>query len=145
MYDYKGEIRIIRTLVSISIMAYFSWVFGRLVFWDFIEHEIQKILSLDGMGSKLEYIENEYVFWIFLSAASYLGVFFLKRWGCNLLLLTFLLTCFMAPFSGVMINSPLERLLFMIFWFSDGMIIALSMIAWPSIFNRTKGVPKGAE
>jgi membrane-associated phospholipid phosphatase len=123
-------------MVVISLLAYFSWLLGRVAFWDFIEPDLRRLLAVDGFGSRIPDYEYAYLFWAILSVASYFGIWILQRWGRSLLLLTFVLSCISAPFSGAMINAPVERLLMMIFLFSDGGIVALGYLAWPEIFSK---------
>jgi len=121
-------------------------MFGRLVFWDYIDPDVQKLLEFDGFGSMppksgrpfvFWVAENIYAFWLIMSIASWIGLWFLQRWGRDLLVLLYFLSNVVAPFSGVKIGTPIEQVLMTIFTLSDGIIIGLTYFAWPNVLKRT--------
>jgi len=123
-------------MVAISTVTYLTWVFGRIIFWEYIEPDMRRLLEVDGFGARIPEFDYAYIFWIAMSLASYAGIWLLRRWGRDLLVVTYLLTIVLAPFSGAMINAPLERVLMIVFLLVDGMIIGLTYLAWPSILKK---------
>jgi hypothetical protein len=130
---------VIRALIVISAMSYTIWVFGRLVLWPYFDENVQRLLDVDGYGAMLPEYEFAYVPWVSVSLLSYIGLFFLRRWGRDLLVAVYLLTLILSPFSGVMIHAPYERFFFTVFMLSDGMILGLLFFAWRAeLFDKSR-------
>lgn len=114
-----------RFLVLISFFSNMLWVFYRDIFWDYFDGDLQSLLSIDGYGSILP--GADYIFWFVLtmSIVCYIGLFFLRYWAVWLLIiLDIVLLMILAPFGGVEVQIPIERITKTLFTVIDGMIIA---------------------
>ena len=117
-----------RGLVLLSFFANMLWTFYREMFWDAFDSDVQRLLSADGYGSLIP--GASYLFWfiLVLSITCYVGLFFFKRWSVWLLLfLNVGVLIVMAPFGGVEISAPIERIAKTIFLMADGALIALAI------------------
>lgn len=130
---------VVRALVIISALSYVIWVFGRLVLWQYLDENVQRLLDVDGYGTMIPEHDFAYVPWVFVSLLSYVGLFLLRRWGRDLLVVVYLATLILSPFSGVMIHASYERFFFTVFMLSDGMILGLLFFAWrDELFNKSR-------
>ena len=89
---------VIRSLVIISALSYVIWVFGRIVLWQYLDENVQRLLDVDGYGTMIPEHDFAYVPWVSVSLLSYLGLFLLRRWGRDLLVVVYLATLILSPF-----------------------------------------------
>ncbi|MDX9740894.1 MAG: hypothetical protein RBT81_06915 [Gammaproteobacteria bacterium] len=125
--DSVSKKMVIKFLVVISVLFYFAWVFNRIFLWEYLDEDLQKILVVDGYGTRFS--EHAYILWVVLTLLSYSGIFFLRRWARDLLMAVYLFHLVLAPFSGVRIFAPYEGI-FSIVMITDGMILGLLYFAW---------------
>lgn len=121
--------KVIRTLVIISTLSYLASIFNRLLLWEYLGEDIQRLLMVDGYGTILP--EHAYIPWVALSLLGYIGVFFLRKWARDLLMAIYIFQLILAPFSGVRIFASFEGV-FSICMLTDGMILGLLYFAWSS-------------
>lgn len=129
--------KIIRTLVVISFLSYLVSIFNRMLLWQYLDEDIQRLLKVDGYGAIFS--EHAYIPWAVLSLLSYAGIFFLRRWARDLLIAIYLFQIILVPFSGIRIFAPYEGI-FSIYMLTDGMIIGLLYFAWGSeLYDKRSG------
>ncbi len=121
---------VFRCLVLTSFSANMVWTFFRDVYWESFDENTQSLLRIDGYGSIVP--GAEYLFWAVLAVSfiCYTGLVSLNRWAIWLLLfIDISILIFLAPFSGIEISAPIERITKTIFLMSDGAIIALAFFS----------------
>lgn len=130
---------IFRNLVLISLSMNMILVFFRDIYWNNFDEDIQRLLEVDGYGSVIPGVE--YVFWIILilSITCYVGLYFFRLWSIWLLLfLDIVFLLFLAPFGGVEVSAPVERISGAILFFIDGMLVSLAFFSDSKICNEFK-------
>lgn len=128
--------KVIKTLVIVSMLSYLASMFNRLLLWDYLDEDIQRLLAVDSYGTIFP--EYAYIPWVALSLLSYVGIFFLRRWARDLLMAIYLFQFILAPFSGVRIFAPFEGA-FSICILTDGMMLGLLYFAWSSELYNKRG------
>ena len=121
---------IYRYLVLISFCAFMIFLSFRNIFWEGLDDNTQRLLRVDGYGTTLPVLE--YLFWIILTLIliTYIGLIFFKRWGIILLIFLYIVDLWVfAPFGGIEISVPIEKIAKNMFIFCDGMIIALAFFS----------------
>ena len=121
---------IFRCLVLVSFLANLIWMFFRDVYWEKLDVNVRNLLGADGYGSILP--GAEYLFWVIMTAGlvCYIGLFLLRRWAVFLLLFLDVVVLFLlAPFGGVEVSLPAERLAKAVFLMSDGAIIGVALLS----------------
>ena len=133
-----------RSLVLISLGANLLWTFFRDFYWEYFDENTRILLEADGFGSVIP--GTEYLFWIIMTASivCYVGLFFFQRWAVWLLLsLDIIVLMFLAPFGGIEISAPIERITKTIFLMTDGAIIALALFSNIEEIGAEKGSISG--
>lgn len=113
-----------RFLVFVSFSANLTWVFSRDLLFGYMDEDMRLLLGADGYGSVLPYADI--VFWVILLAGMtcYVGLFCYRQWSLYLLMfLDLAVLVVLAPFAGVEVSSPLERVARTYLLMSDGAIL----------------------
>lgn len=134
MATKKFEHVVIRSLTVVSLCSYCIWIFYRWAFWDWLDADLQQLLHFDALGSYIPSTNYTYLPFFAASVISYVGIFFIKRWGLNLLVAIYGATLLLSVFSGAQIHSPVERIFYAILLLSDGMILGLGFFCLTTDF-----------
>jgi len=125
----KNLRKIYLILVSISFTMNMVWTFFREIYWSNFSEEVQRLLQVDGYGSIIPGAENLFVLIFLASILCYAGLLFFKIWAVWLLVgLDVVVLILLAPFAGVEISVPVERIAKTLFMMADGAIIALALL-----------------
>lgn len=123
-----NNVRIFQVLVISSFVIYVAWFF--LPYWSFQLSDFeQRLMEYDGYGADLPV--THFLFygaWFVLWSVATLGLFFFKNWGRHLFLTCTLLGLAMTPFSGFLVQDPLDALLSTINLLLDGAILAMAYL-----------------
>lgn len=125
----KNLRKIYLILVSISFTMNMVWTFFREIYWSNFSEEVQRLLQVDGYGSVMPGAENLFILIFLASILCYAGLLFFKIWAVWLLVgLDVVVLILLAPFAGVEISAPVERIAKTLFMMADGAIIALALL-----------------
>lgn len=128
MHITMNNIRVFQVLVISSFAIYVAWFF--LSYWSFQLSDFeQRLTEYNGYGADLPV--NHFLFygaWFGLWSVATLGLFFFQNWGRHLFLTCTLLGLAMAPFSGFLVQDPLDALLSTINLLLDGAILAMAYL-----------------
>ena len=106
------------------------WTFFRDFYWEYFDENTRTLLGADGFGSIIP--ATEYLFWIVIAVSliCYAGLFFFQYWAVWLLLiLDVVVLMFLAPFGGVEVSAPIERIAKTIFLMIDGSLITFAFFS----------------
>lgn len=118
--------RIYRILILISAVMNFVWMFFREFYWPYFSHDMQKILGVDGYGSVIPWSGYLFVVILSINILCYVGLLLFKKWAVwTLLGLYILVLVILAPFAGVEVAAPVERIAKSFLLMADGAIISL--------------------
>lgn len=123
-------INIYRSLVVVSFCMMLIWLFSRDLFWGSFSAEVQRLLMVDGFGNVLSGTDKIFYAVLLVSLICYVGLFLLKKWAVwVLIILDVFVVVLLAPFSGIEISTPVERVSKTILLMSDGGIIAIAFLS----------------
>ena len=121
---------IYKVLVLVSLAMYLIWTFFRNLFWDYYSDEMQSLLGVTGYGSVIPWTEQVFAFLLFINILCYVGLLLLRKWAIWLLIgVDVVVLLVLAPFGGVEVSSPIERISGSILLLSDGAIISLALFS----------------
>ncbi len=121
--------KIYLTLIFVSFTMNMVWTFFREIYWSNFSEDVQKLLQVDGYGSVIPGAENLFVLILLVSFLCYAGLLFFKMWAVWLLIgLDIVVLIILAPFAGVEVSAPVERIAKTLFMMADGAIITLAFL-----------------
>jgi hypothetical protein len=121
--------RVFQVLVISSFAIYVAWFF--LPYWpDHLSDFEKRLADHNGYGADLPV--NHFLFygtWFGLWFISALGLFFFKNWARHLFLALSFLGLAMVPFSGFVVQPPIDTLFSTINLLLDGAILAMTYLS----------------
>lgn len=124
-----NKIRLFQSLVIASTASYVIWFF--LPFWSFYLSDAEyRLAELSGFGAVLP-VESPlyYGAWFALWLIAALALLFFQNWARHLYLTLSVLGLVLAPFSGFVVQAPLDTLLGNAALIMDGAILAMAYLS----------------
>lgn len=124
-----NQLQVFRFLVVTATVCYVMWFF--LPFWsDYLTDIEYRAASYSGYGSLLP-IQHPlyYGTWFALSLIAALGLFLMKNWARHLYLVLSILGLASVPFSGFVIQPPLDTLFSSANQLLDGAVLAMAYLS----------------
>ena len=124
-----NRLQFFRILVVAATVCYLAWFF--LPFWsDYLTDIEHRVASYSGYGSLLP-IQHPlyYGTWFALSLIAALGLIFIQNWARHLYLALSMLGLASAPFSGFVIQPPLDTLFSSANLLLDGAVLAIAYLS----------------
>lgn len=123
------QIRAFQALVIASTACYVAWFF--LPYWsDYLTDTEQRMTEVSGYGALLP-IQHPiyYSIWFGLWIVAALGLIFVQNWARHLYLALTLLTLSLTPFSGFIVQAPLDTLFSNANLLLDGAVLAVAYLS----------------
>lgn len=124
-----NNVRVFQILVISSFAIYVAWFL--LPYWPgYLSDFEQRLSGHNGYGSDLP-IDHALFYggWFGLWLVTSLGLLFLQNWAKHLFLALSLLGLAIVPFSGFVVQPPVDALFFMANLLLDGAILAKAYLS----------------
>ena len=136
------NIRLFQVFVVLTSAAYVVWFF--LPYWSsYLPDQEQRLADHNGYGADIPTHFLIYGTWFCLWLIAALGLFFFQNWARHLFLALSLVGLAMAPFSGFVVQPPIDALFSTINLLLDGAILAMAYLSPLSVCFLTN-VPNKA-
>ena len=106
------------------------FVFFRDFYWSFFDDGIRRLLEMDGYGAIISWPDKLFFLILFVNILCYIGLFFFRKWAIwTLVGLHIIVSLILTPFSGLEVNSPLDKIAQSIYLMADGAILAIAFFS----------------